>query len=374
MMLTKKVEHYSGANLQHICNGECPQPTELMNGAQQTSSRKEEHVRLCTEADVRFRQKTTGLEQYDFDYVALPELDFEQIATTTNFLGKRLDAPLLISSMTGGYDGATAINAALARVCQQRRLALGLGSMRQALESHTHRESFAIVRKIAPDIPLIANIGATQLVQGVAPRQVERLVTMISADAIAVHLNPLQELLQPEGTPRFHGVLAAIAELIATLPVPVIVKEVGAGISGRVAEQLISIGVQIVDVAGAGGTSWAGVELLRTHTAQHPLTELWDCGIPTADCIVEVAALRKQVPLVIIGSGGIVNGFDAAKAIALGADLVGIARPVLQALQRGETELNRYLDEWELQLRAAMFITGSATIAALGSARLRRRS
>jgi isopentenyl-diphosphate delta-isomerase len=346
-----------------------------MSDDRRTSRRKEEHVQLCTDADVRFRRKTTGLERYDFDYVALPELNFDQLDTSCEFLGKRLTLPLLISSMTGGYDGATAINAALARVCQRRGLALGIGSMRQALESNAHAESFRIARREAPDVPLIANIGGTQLVQGVGIEQIERLVALIGADAVAVHLNPLQELLQPEGTPRFRGVLDAIAELVSNLSVPVIVKEVGAGISGRVAERLVEAGVRIVDVAGAGGTSWAGVELLRSDIADHPLAELWDCGIPTADCIVEVASLRTRAPLIVIGSGGIVTGFDAAKAIALGADLVGIARPLLQALQRGgETELERYLDAWELQLRAAMFVTGSPTIGALRNAHLRQRS
>ncbi|MCX7937294.1 MAG: type 2 isopentenyl-diphosphate Delta-isomerase [Chlorobi bacterium] len=342
-----------------------------------TSSRKEQHVRLCAESDVRFRQKTTGLEQYDLDYCALPELDFDDVDTTTYFLGKRLRLPLLVSSMTGGYDGAVEINAALARVCQKWGIALGVGSMRQALEPNAHERSFAIARELAPDAPLVANIGATQLVQGVRPADVERLVRLIGADALAVHLNPLQELLQPEGTPRFRGVLAAIEELVHTVSVPVIVKEVGAGISRRVAQSLLHVGVRIIDVAGAGGTSWAGVELLRAtdDVASHPLAPLWECGIPTAECITEVATLRSHYTFTLIGSGGIATGFDAAKAIALGADLVGSARPLLQALWRGgQEELERVLTNWELQLRAAMFVTGSATIAQLQRVTLRRRS
>lgn len=346
-----------------------------MDNRHQTSSRKEDHVRICTEHDVRFRTKTAGFECYDFDYCALPELDFDEINTSTEFLGKRLRLPLVISSMTGGYSGAIEINAALARICQRWSLALGVGSMRETLESKHHVESFTIARQGAPDIPLIANIGATQLVQGVSAAEVEHLVNLIAANAVAIHLNPLQELLQPEGTPRFRGVLAAIEELVRILPVPIIVKEVGAGISRRVAEQLLAAGVRILDVAGAGGTSWAGVELLRAteEDGEHPLAALWECGIPTADCISEVATLRTRWDYTLIGSGGIASGFDAAKAIALGADLIGIARPILQALrQGGETALERYLHQWELQLRASMFLTGSGTISALQRTSLRR--
>lgn len=341
-----------------------------------TSSRKEEHVRLCTERDVRFRQKTAGFERYDFDYVALPELNFDEIDTSTYFLGRRLHLPLLVSAMTGGYSGATAINAALAERCQQWKIAFGVGSMRQALESDEQWESFRIARSLAPDVPLIANIGATQLVQGVGPNEVEKIISLIEADAIAIHLNPLQELLQPEGTPRFRGVLDALGRLAQVCSVPIIVKEVGAGISGRVAARLLEAGVRMIDVAGAGGTSWAGVELLRAsdEATPHPLAELWDCGIPTAECIVEVNALRQHYHFTMIASGGITSGFDAAKAIALGADLVGVARPLLQAYQRGGTrEIDRYLANWELQLRAALFVSGCSTLEALRNTPLRTR-
>jgi isopentenyl-diphosphate delta-isomerase len=341
-----------------------------------TISRKEDHVRLCTERDVRFRHKTTGFERFDFDYVALPEVNLDEIDTHAEFLGKRLRLPLLVSSMTGGYAGATSINAALAAFCQRHRLALGVGSMRQALESDAYIDSFRIVRETAPDVPIIANIGATQLVQGVGLADIERLIKLIGADAVAVHLNPLQELLQPEGTPKFRGVRAALSTLAQHCSVPVIVKEVGAGISGRVAQVLLDAGISIIDVAGAGGTSWAGVELMRSsdQLEEHPLAELWDCGIPTADCIVEVNNLRQHYQFTLIASGGITSGFDAVKALILGADLVGIARPLLQAYQRGgDAELDRYLWCWELQLRAAMFVTGCNCLAALRNVSLRPR-
>lgn len=339
-------------------------------------TRKEEHIRVCTEENVRFRSKTTGLENYDFDYVALPEMDFEEVTPGASFLGGTLRLPLIVSSMTGGYHGAIAINAALARICQRWQLALGLGSMRSLLDRSDLLESFRIAREEAPSIPIIANIGASQLVRDASPSDLESLVRLVGADALAIHLNPLQELLQPEGTPHFRGVLAAIEQLVASLPLPIIVKEVGAGISGRVAEALLGRGVRFIDVAGAGGTSWAGVEITRSRSQSdpHPLDPLWDCGIPTAECIVEVAQLRQQYNFTLIASGGIANGFDAAKSIALGADLVGVARPILQLLQHGgETAVDRYLKKWELQLRAAMFISGARTLSDLQRVRLRSR-
>ncbi|GIV56771.1 MAG: isopentenyl-diphosphate delta-isomerase [Candidatus Kapaibacterium sp.] len=348
-----------------------------MPASNQPSTRKEEHVRLCTEEDVRYRTKTTGLERYDFDYVALPELDFEEVTPQTTFLGHTLRLPLIVSCMTGGYHGATAINAALARLCQRWQLAMGLGSMRSLLESHQQLESFRIARDQAPTIPIIANIGASQLTRDVQAGDLESLIDLVGADALTIHLNPLQELLQPEGTPHFRGVLAAIEQLVSVLPVPIIVKEVGAGISGRVAELLLGAGVRYVDVAGAGGTSWAGVELKRAtpDVDSNPLAELWDCGIPTADCIVEVAALRSSYDFTLIASGGIASGFDAAKAIALGADLVGVARPLLQVYQDGgEEALERYIANWELQLRAALFVNGARTVSDLRRVRLRPRS
>lgn len=347
-----------------------------MHATNKPSTRKEEHVRICAEEDVRYRSKTTGFERYDFDYVALPELDFEEVTLHTTFLGQTIRLPLLVSCMTGGYDGATAINAALARLCQRWQLAMGLGSMRSLLNNHEQLESFRIVRDQAPSIPIIANIGASQLVGEIQPADLESLVSLVGADALAIHLNPLQELLQPEGTPHFRGVLAAIEKLLSALTIPVIVKEVGSGISGRVAEQLLRVGVQYIDVAGAGGTSWAGVELKRSAVdpGSNPLAELWDCGIPTAECIIEVDALRSRYDFTLIGSGGISNGFDAAKAIALGADLVGVARPLLQAFQqRGEGALDQYIADWELQLRSAMFVCGARTVSDLQRVPLRIR-
>jgi isopentenyl-diphosphate delta-isomerase len=270
--------------------------------------------------------------------------------------------------MTGGYAGAERINRDLAHVCAERGLAMGVGSQRQALEDARFRRSYAIVREAAPEIPIVGNIGAAEVahLQDVGP--LRRMADLIRADAMAVHLNALQEFLQPEGTPRFAGVLNGIERLVKQLGLPVVVKEIGCGISADVLRRLLDVGVRVVDVAGAGGTSWAGVEILRRkEQARDPLSVFWDWGIPTADAVRQCAALRSpQRPFTLVASGGIQHGLDMAKAIALGADLAGAARPFLQALRAGGPKaLHRFIDGWERQFRGAMFLTGSRTIADL---------
>ena len=338
-----------------------------------TTSRKEQHVRLAVGRDVRFRDKTTGLEHWSFVHNALPELSLEEIDTSAPFLGRTLRLPFMVSSMTGGYAGALAINRSLARVCQEAGIALGVGSQRQALENASYHRTFSVVREAAPDIPVVGNLGAAEVARLASADPARRLVELVGADAFAVHLNPLQELLQPEGTPDFRGVLRGIAMLVRELPVPVIVKEVGTGISPEVARRLLDAGVRIIDVAGAGGTSWAGVEALRSP--DRPFAErFWDWGIPTAEAVESVARLRHAPEeFTLIASGGIASGLDAAKCLALGADLAASARPMLQALTRGgEQGLRRCLQGWEAELRAVMFLTGSRTTAELRRAPLRR--
>ena len=331
-----------------------------------TPSRKKEHVDLVLRRRVGFKGKTTGLEALEFANNALPELDFEDVRTSTTFLGHTLAFPLMISCMTGGYAGALAINRALAEVCAERRIAMGVGSQRQALEDAQYHKTFTVVREAAPKIPIVGNIGAAEVacMRDAAPAQ--RLVDLVRADAFAVHLNPLQELLQPEGNPKFRGVLNGIALLVKGLGVPVIVKEIGAGISGAVARRLLDVGVRHIDVAGAGGTSWAGVETLRSRDRRMG-SLLWDWGIPTADAVREVAALKSDyAEMTLIASGGIANGIDAAKCIGLGADLVASARLLLLALRAGGRDgLRASLDSWEREFRSTMFLTGSASIADL---------
>jgi len=338
-----------------------------------TPSRKKEHVDLVLRRPVGFKSKTTGLEAVEFVNNALPELDFEAVRTSASFLGHTLAFPLMISCMTGGYAGALAINRALAEVCAERRIGMGVGSQRQALEDVQYHKTFSVVREAAPEIPIVGNIGAAEVARMRDAAPAQRLVDLVRADAFAVHLNPLQELLQPEGNPRFRGVLNGIALLVKGLRVPVIVKEIGAGISGAVARRLLDAGVRHIDVAGAGGTSWAGVETLRSRDRRMG-SLLWDWGIPTAEAVREVATLKKDfADMTLIASGGITNGLDAAKCITLGADLVASARPLLLALRTGGRDgLCAALDSWELEFRGAMFLTGSASIADLHKAALMR--
>lgn len=336
-----------------------------------TTSRKQQHVDVCLEEDVAFRSKSAGFERYEFEYNALPELNLAEVSTATTFLGKSLSQPLMISCMTGGYADAERINRHLAEVCESRRIAVGVGSMRQAWESSTHHRSFSIVRQAAPTIPIVANIGAAEIAHKPSVEKLRLLIDLIQADALTIHLNALQELLQPEGTPAFRGVLAGIEHTVKSLELPIIVKEVGAGISGAVARRLLDVGVRIIDVAGAGGTSWAGVEILRiADTEKRAVVEaLWDFGIPTCQCLEQVAALKKEYDFCLVASGGVRSGMDAATSLALGADMVASARPFLLELEeKGQEALSQKIQAWELQLRSLMFLTGSATLAQLQNA------
>jgi isopentenyl-diphosphate delta-isomerase len=336
------------------------------------SSRKKQHVDITLSRNVLFRKKTTGLERFDFVHNALPEIDLADVDTSADFLGHRVSLPLMVSCMTGGYREALTINRHLAEVCAELGIAMGVGSQRQALvDTHYHR-TFSIVREVAPSIAVVGNIGAAEVRAMKNADDARRLIELIRADALAVHLNPLQEMLQREGTPTFRGVLSGIALLVGGLPVPVIVKEIGAGISQSVARRLLGVGVRYIDVAGAGGTSWAGVETLRTR-GKRSNEAFWDWGIPTADAIRDVAALRAEVTgLTVIASGGIRSGLETAKSIALGADLVASARPMLLALNAGGTAgVLKLVRSWAEELKSAMFLTGSRSIAELQRAQLR---
>ena len=335
-----------------------------------TSSRKKDHVVLSVKRDVTFRGKKTGFEEWDFVHNALPEIDFSEISTETIFLSKPLAFPFMISCMTGGYKDAERINRSLAEVCAEEKIAMGVGSQRQALENSTYHKSFSVARRAAPNIPIVGNIGAAEVARMTDISPMLRLVDLVQADAFAVHLNPLQEFLQPEGNVNFRGVLAGIARLVRELPVPLIVKEIGAGISGEVAGRLIDAGVTIIDVAGAGGTSWAGVEILRRKNGsrrEDPWEQFWDWGIPTSEALSQVAALKRAGRRVtIIASGGITSGLEMAKAVALGADLAASARPMLQELiSSGKTGLRRRLQQWKKEFAGAMFLVGASSLARL---------
>jgi isopentenyl-diphosphate delta-isomerase len=332
--------------------------------ATETQNRKADHIRVCLDEDVQFRQTTTGLERYRFTHACLPELDLGEIDLTSQFLGKELGAPLLISSMTGGTELAKTINNRLAEVAQEYKLAMGVGSQRVAVENPEVADTFT-VRSLAPDILLFANLGAVQLNYGYGLDQCQRMVDLLEADALILHLNPLQEAVQTKGDQNFRGLLEKIAKICSKLSVPVIAKEVGNGISANMATKLIDVGVSAIDVAGAGGTSWAKVEGERAKDPrQRRLGQTFaDWGHPTTDCIVGVRAIAPDIPL--IASGGLRNGLDVAKCLALGADLAGLAWPFLQAATDSSTAVAALADILKEEIATVLFCTGNATVADL---------
>lgn len=345
-------------------------PARHQDDRSATVNRKQQHVEITVHQDVGYKSKTTGFEQYDFVHTAVPELNLSDIDTTTTFLHKSIGMPLMITGMTGGYQGAVRINGDLARVCEERRLALGVGSQRQALEDDSQLESYRIVRKHAPTIPIVGNIGAAQVAKGLDENAVRRLVDLIEADALAIHLNALQEAVQREGETNFRGLLKNIERLVKHLDVPVIAKETGAGISFEAAKRLNSAGVKIIDVSGAGGTSWSAVESFRGHGHNRLAKRFWDWGIPTSECVRQVADIRNMT---VIASGGLRDGVDVAKAIALGAHLAGMARPMIQTLvKKGMHALFEEIDFMRKELLLVMFLTGCADVKALRNARLVR--
>lgn len=323
-----------------------------------TESRKKDHVDLVLKKDVQYA-KSTGLERVDFIHNSLPEINFDKIDLACEFLGKHLNYPLLITGMTGGYADAEKINKALAEAAEKFGLAFGVGSQRAMMENSSLKKTYA-VRDVAPTVPLVANISGVQL-KKYGLEKVSGLVSSIEADALAIHLNPLQEMIQPEGDRDFTGVLAAIKTACEKIGAPVIVKETGAGISQDVALQLKEAGVSYIDVSGAGGTSWSKVEYLRKGAI--PGFENW--GIPTLDAIIQC---RGVLPL--IGSGGVRNGIDAAKCIALGCDMAGAAYPFIKSLESRVLSLEKTIETWQLQMKTCALLTGSRNYGDLRKAKL----
>lgn len=334
-------------------------------------ARKADHIRINLDEDVASRL-TNGLERYRFMHQALPEVDARDIDTTLELFGRRLGAPLLISCMTGGTEQARRINRNLAIAAQQARIPMGLGSTRAAVVQPELAETFQ-VRDVAPDVLLFANIGAVQFNYGFDVDQCRRAVALTGADALVLHLNPLQEILQPEGDVNWAGLLGKIERVVRALQadgVPVIAKEVGWGISPRAARDLANAGVAAIDVAGAGGTSWSQVEMFRARNdVQRRIAEAFvDWGIPTADSIRYV---REAAPGVIVfASGGLKNGVDGAKCLALGATLFGMARPFLRAATVSPEAVADEIAVILGQLRAVMLCTGARDLAALRSVEL----
>ena len=324
------------------------------------ASRKSDHIRINLEEDVR-SSLTTGLEDYRFIHRALPEIDLDRVELSQSLFGKTVRVPLLISSMTGGTENAGRINQILAEAAQETGIVMGVGSQRAALENEAVAQSFQ-VRRYAPDIVLIANLGAVQLNYGYTVEHCQRAVDMIEADALYLHLNGLQEAVQPEGDIRFSGLPRKIAAVCRALPVPVIAKEVGWGFSEQDAQLLAEAGVAAIDVAGAGGTSWSQVEKyrIRDESLARVAAAFRDWGIPTSESIQMV---RKAAPgMMIFASGGLRSGVDIAKCIALGASLGGMAGPFLKAAARSIEDVLETIHEVRREVQICMFASGANTI------------
>ena len=329
--------------------------------------RKAEHIKLAL--DRRMQLEASYFENWVFEHNALPEIDRDGIDISVEFLGKHLDAPLLISCMTGGTEIAAQINRNLAIAAEESHIAVGVGSQRKALEDPEQAATFQ-VRDLAPTVPLLANLGAVQLNYGYGVSECQAAVEMIGADALALHLNPLQEAIQPEGQCNFSELLPKIGMLVRQLTVPIVVKEIGSGISGDLGRKLVEQGVRIVDTAGTGGTSWARIEANRAGDVE--LGEMFaGWGIPTPESIRQLSEISE---LTIIGSGGVRNGIDVAKAIALGADIVGMAFPFLEAAIENPERVTSRIERTIQELKICMFCVGARTIDDLKHVKLQKRS
>ena len=334
-----------------------------------TVQRKQDHLRIVLEEDVTAVGVTTGFERFRLVHCALPELDLAEIDASATFLGRTLQAPILISGMTGGVGPGAAINRRMAAAAQALGCAMGVGSQRIAIEEPSLSRHFRL-RDVAPDILLLANLGMVQLNYGYGPDECQRAVDMIEADALVLHLNPLQEALQAGGNTNWSGLLRRIETVCAALPVPVVVKEVGWGISGRVARQLREAGVAAIDVGGAGGTSWSEVERHRAPTPRlrRVSASFAGWGIPAVDSLIMTRAAAPGLPVIV--SGGLRSGVEAATAIALGADLAGFAAPLLRAAAASESGAHDLLAALIDEVRLSMFACGASDLAQLKRADL----
>lgn len=335
-----------------------------------SQSRKQDHVDLTVENQSDY-EISSGFDQYRFRHNALPENNLNDVDISTELLGRRFSMPLFISSMTGGYAGATQVNQIIARVCQDLNLPMGVGSQRILLDEPDQLETFSVVRKTAPNAYIAGNIGGVQLIDDFSASKIEILINSIEADALIVHLNPLQELMQPEGDRNFKGILDGISRLVSDCPVPVIVKETGAGINASVAKKLLEVGVKIIDIAGSGGTSWAKVENLRKINS-NPYHEFNNWGLPTVVCLNEIVQSGIK-PDQIIASGGIKSAGDVIKSLCLGAGFAATAQPVIASIHHnGENGLRDLLSRWSDIMKFTMLMVGVDAVEKLDSSYIMR--
>lgn len=334
--------------------------------------RKKDHVELTVTEGTQYNQ-ASGFEHIHFIHNALPEVNFADVSTETELLGHTFSFPLFISSMTGGYADAGPVNAIIAAFCEANNLPFGVGSQRAMLEDKSLTDTFSIVRKEAPHAFICSNIGGAQLIGGLNPKDINKIVDSIEADAIIVHLNPLQELMQPEGDRNFKGILEGIEQLVKDTELPVVVKETGAGISEHTARRLLNVGIQVIDVAGAGGTSWAKVENFRSSNtkANHNFDE-W--GIPTVECIRQLSKLEWERSFELIASGGIRSSFDIAKSLCLGAHFTATAQPIIKAIKAdGYDGLERLFNQWKQDFKTIMTLLGCNTVGELNLSHIQQK-
>jgi isopentenyl-diphosphate delta-isomerase len=327
--------------------------------------RKDDHIKVSLNENINSRS-STWLEYVRFVHNSLPEIDLKDIDISMKFLGKQINAPIIIGSLTGGTDLGLDINRKLAEAAEKYQIPLMVGSQRIQLEHFETSKSFSVVRKSAPSIPIIANLGISQLIQMENFNSVEKIVQTIEADAIAIHLNSLQEIIQPEGETKFSNAMEKISRLNDYLKIPLIIKETGAGLSKNVSNNLIKSGIKYLDVSGLGGTSFAAVEYLRAKKQNNHLKSnigntFLDWGIPTAASIIETRSVAKD-STIIIGSGGIRNGLEIAKSIAIGADISALAQPFLKRAYNNSKEVESYIEILISELKSSMFLTGCKNI------------
>lgn len=326
--------------------------------------RKADHIEICLKETVQASKVTTGFEDVSLVHRALPELDRQKIDMSTNIFGHNFSAPFFVGAMTGGTDKATKINIALAEAVEELNIGMGVGSQRIAIDNPKVEHSFSVVREKAPTAFILANIGGPQLVSKYGLKEAKKAIKMVKANALAIHLNPLQEAIQPEGETNYSNLLQSIRKLTNELDVPIIVKETGSGISSEDATLLEEAGVAGIDIAGAGGTSWAAVEYYRSKTrldnyGQRLGLTFWDWGIPTAISLVETVS---SVDLPVITSGGIRNGIEITKAIALGAKLVSATYPFLYPATKSSEDVKKALQYLIEEVRNTMFLVGADSI------------
>ncbi|MCX7876251.1 MAG: type 2 isopentenyl-diphosphate Delta-isomerase [Melioribacteraceae bacterium] len=337
-----------------------------------TSERKKEHIEICL-SDKIIYEKSNGFENYEFPHCAITEVDLNKIDLTTKFFNKKINLPFLISCMTGGTNEAEKINEKLAIVASDLNIPIGLGSQRQALENKNLLHTYKIVRENAKNVPLLGNIGAAQIASSnKIVDEIKYLTDLVDADVMVIHLNPLQELFQKEGEINFKGLLKNIEKLTNKINIPFIAKEVGSGISKDIAKKLLDVGIKGIDVAGSGGTSWAKVEMVRNNYFNNYFSN-W--GLPTSYCVRTVSKLKKNYKFVLISSGGINNGIDIAKSIALGADLSASARIILKELFENDIKgVINLINEWFDDVKKIMYLTGVKNLNELHKIKLIKKS